>query len=163
RRRQVLPRDDPDRVQAAAGHLGTRRRGDAVGARGHGARRRAPVTRRWGRREQFERPGRGPAQARAHRAARPPGGRRLIPGARAYRESRPQRIPDQDCELAQLPSGLGGDQTFVLKNRRTEDYLLVTEQEKFLWEKMDGHASLQEIGTAYVLHYGAFDFDIIPT
>src|SRR5499427_6870259 len=88
---------------------------------------------------------------------------REVQSARAYLESRPQRIPDQDCELAQLPSGLGGDRTFVLKNRRTEDYLLVTEQEKFLWEKMDGHASLQEIGTAYVLHYGAFDFDIIPT
>jgi putative peptide zinc metalloprotease protein len=27
---------------------------------------------------------------------------------------------------------------------------------------MDGRASLQDIGTAYVLRYGAFDFDIIP-
>ena len=36
-------------------------------------------------------------------------------------------------------------------------------RERFLWERMDGHASLQEIGTAYVLRYGAFDFDIIPT
>jgi putative peptide zinc metalloprotease protein len=88
---------------------------------------------------------------------------REVQSARAYLESRPQRIPDENCELARLPSGLRGDATFVLKNRRTEDYLLVTEQEKFLWERMDGHASLQEIGTAYVLRYGAFDFDIIPT
>ena len=28
---------------------------------------------------------------------------------------------------------------------------------------MDGRASLQEIATAYVLRYGAFDFEIIPT
>ncbi len=27
---------------------------------------------------------------------------------------------------------------------------------------MDGRTSLQEIATAYVLRYGAFDFDIIP-
>ena len=88
---------------------------------------------------------------------------REVQSARAYLESRPQRIPDDDCELARLPSGLRGEAPFVLKNRRTEDYLLLTEQEKFLWERMDGHASLQEIGTAYVLRYGAFDFDIIPT
>jgi hypothetical protein len=50
----------------------------------------------------------------------------------------------------------------VLKNRRTEDYLLLTERERFLWEQMDGQASLQDLGTAYVLRYGAFDFDIIP-
>ena len=39
---------------------------------------------------------------------------------------------------------------------------MVTEQEKFLWEQMDGQASLQEIATAYVLRYGSFDFETIP-
>src|SRR6266571_3142572 len=87
---------------------------------------------------------------------------REVPSAFAYLESRPQRIPADGCELARLPSGLRGTTTYVLKNRRTEDYLLLTEQEKFLWERMDGRASLQEIGTAYVLRYGAFDFEIIP-
>ncbi len=87
---------------------------------------------------------------------------REVPSAFAYLESRPQRIPDPECELARLPSGLRGAATYVLKNRRTEDYLQITEQEKFLWEQMDGSASLLEIGTAYVLRYGAFDFDIIP-
>jgi hypothetical protein len=88
---------------------------------------------------------------------------RQVQSASAYLESRPQRIPDAECELAQLPHGLRGDASYVLKNRRTEDYLQLTEPERFLWEQMDGHASLQEIGTAYVLRYGAFDFDIIPT
>ncbi len=87
---------------------------------------------------------------------------REVPSAFAYLESRPQRIPAAESELARLPSGLRGAATYVLKNRRTEDYLLLTEPEKFLWEQMDGRASLQEIGTAYVLRYGAFDFDIIP-
>jgi putative peptide zinc metalloprotease protein len=87
---------------------------------------------------------------------------REVASARAYLESRPQRIPAAESELASLPPGLRGAATYVLKNRRTEDYLLLTEPEKFLWERMDGRASLQEIGTAYVLRYGAFDFDIIP-
>jgi hypothetical protein len=39
---------------------------------------------------------------------------------------------------------------------------MLTEQETFLWEQMDGRASLQEIATAYVLRYGAFDFEAIP-
>ncbi len=85
-----------------------------------------------------------------------------VPSTFAYLESRPQRIPADECELAKLPPGLHGADTYVLKNRRTEEYLLITEPEKFLWEQMDGRASLQEIGTAYVLRYGAFDFDIIP-
>jgi putative peptide zinc metalloprotease protein len=87
---------------------------------------------------------------------------REVQSARAYLESRPQRLPDDQCELARMPSGLRGASTYVLKNRRNEEYLLLTEPEKFLWEQMDGRASLQEIGTAYVLRYGAFDFDIIP-
>jgi putative peptide zinc metalloprotease protein len=87
---------------------------------------------------------------------------REVGSASAYLESRPQRIPDAQCELARLPSNLRGAETYVLKNRLTEDYLLLSEPERFLWEQMTGRASLQEIGTAYVLRYGAFDFDIIP-
>ena len=85
-----------------------------------------------------------------------------VESARAYLESRPHRIPDAQSELAPLPPGIQGETAWVLKNRRTEDYLLLTEREKFLWQQMDGHASLQEIGTAYVLRYGSFDFEIIP-
>jgi putative peptide zinc metalloprotease protein len=87
---------------------------------------------------------------------------REVESARAYLESRPQRIPEAECELAPLPSSIQGETAWVLKNRRTEEYLLLTEPEKFLWLQMDGHASLQEIGTAYVLRWGSFDFEIIP-
>jgi putative peptide zinc metalloprotease protein len=88
---------------------------------------------------------------------------REVPSAFAYLESRPQRIAPDACELARLPRSIQGTTAYVLKNRRTEDYLMLTEHEKFLWEQMDGRASLQEIGTAYVLRYGAFDFELIPT
>ena len=88
---------------------------------------------------------------------------REIPSAVAYLNSRPQRIPDADWEMARLPYAPQGVVTYALKNRRTEVIIQITETEKFLWGQMDGRASLQEIATSYLLHYGSFDFEIIPT
>ena len=88
---------------------------------------------------------------------------REIPSAVAYLQSRPQRIPAADWEMARLPYATRGVVTYALKNRRTEQIIQITEAEKFLWEQMDGRASLQEIATAYLLRYGSFDFEIIPT
>jgi putative peptide zinc metalloprotease protein len=87
---------------------------------------------------------------------------REIPSAVAYLQSRPERIRDREWELARLPYALQGGVTYALKNRRTEQIIQITEAEKFLWEQMDGRASLQEIATAYLLRYGSFDFEIIP-
>ena len=88
---------------------------------------------------------------------------REIPSAVAYLRSRPQRIPAADWEMARLPYAIQGIITYALKNTRTEQIIQITEAEKFLWEQMDGRASLQEIATAYLLRYGSFDFEIIPT
>src|SRR4029453_10123365 len=85
------------------------------------------------------------------------------PSAIAYLQSRPQRIPDADWEMARLPYGTQGVVPYALKNRRTEQIIQISDAEKFLWEQMDGQASLQEIATAYLLRYGSFDFEIIPT
>jgi putative peptide zinc metalloprotease protein len=66
-------------------------------------------------------------------------------------------------ELAEVSSRVSGQASFILKNRVTERYLLLSEAERFLWEQMDGNTSLQDLATGYVLRYGEFDFDIIPT
>ncbi len=87
---------------------------------------------------------------------------REIGSATAFVQSRPQRIARDSYELAEGASRVGGQHHYILKNTTTERYLMLTEPEKFLWEQMDGRTSLQEIATAYVLRYGAFDFDIIP-
>lgn len=87
---------------------------------------------------------------------------RTVPSALAYLQYRPQRIADSACELAELPRGIERRATYVLKNKATDRYLLLTEPERFLWEQMDGRTSLQDMATAYVLRYGAFDFDLIP-
>jgi putative peptide zinc metalloprotease protein len=87
---------------------------------------------------------------------------REIPSAVAYLQSRPHRIPDAGWEVARLPYAPQGAVTYALKNRRTEEIIQISEAERFLWEQMDGEASLKEIATAYLLRYGSFDFAIIP-
>jgi putative peptide zinc metalloprotease protein len=80
----------------------------------------------------------------------------------AFARLRPQRVAPETYELAAVASRVSGQTSFILKNRLTERYLFLSEPEKFLWEQMDGRASLQDLATSYVLRYGAFDFDIIP-
>ncbi len=87
---------------------------------------------------------------------------RAVPSSLAYLQYRPQRLPDRQWELAQLPRGIERRATYILKNKATDRYLLLNEPERFVWEQMDGRTSLQDMATAYVLRYGAFDFDVIP-
>jgi putative peptide zinc metalloprotease protein len=87
---------------------------------------------------------------------------RQIGSAVAFIRSRPQRVPADSFELAEVASRVDGQRSFILKNSTTDRFLLISEPERFLWEQMDGTRSLQEIATAYVLKYGEFDFDVIP-
>ena len=85
-----------------------------------------------------------------------------VRSAAAFVQLRPQRVEPDAYELAGVSSRVSGQQNFILKNRLTERYLLLSEPEKFLWEQMDGRR-LQDLATAYVLRYGEFDFEIIPS
>ena len=87
---------------------------------------------------------------------------REISSPAAYLQLRPQRLPDNQWELAQLPSGVPGTKKYVLKSRRTENYLQLDDEERFLWQQMDGRVSMQDIAVAYVMRYGSFDFEKIP-
>jgi putative peptide zinc metalloprotease protein len=87
---------------------------------------------------------------------------REIGSAAAFVQSRPQRVSADTFELAPVATSRMGQASYILKNTVTERYLLLSEPEKFLWEQMDGQRSMQDIATAYVLKYGAFDFEIIP-
>jgi putative peptide zinc metalloprotease protein len=86
-----------------------------------------------------------------------------IPSSVAYLGQRPRRIPAENYELAQHRRGVDGAPLYILKNRRTERFVQLTEPEKFLWEQMNGRASVQDLGIAYVLRFGCFDFETIPT
>jgi hypothetical protein len=87
---------------------------------------------------------------------------REVSSAVAWLEMRPHRVPDDSWELAEMVSRVDGQHRFILKNTQTDRFLMLTEPEQFLWVRMDGQTSLQDLATAYVLRYGAFDFDLIP-
>jgi putative peptide zinc metalloprotease protein len=87
---------------------------------------------------------------------------REVGSALAFVRLRPQRVEVGTYELAEVSSRVSGQPSFILKNRLTERYLLLSEHERFLWEQMDGQTSLQHLATAYVLRYGEFDFEVIP-
>jgi hypothetical protein len=87
---------------------------------------------------------------------------RELASAPAFVQSRPQRVEAHVYELAVVDSRVGQPRRYILKNRETDRFLLLSDAERFLWEQMDGSTSLQEMATAYVLKYGEFNFEILP-
>src|SRR5881409_2361762 len=87
---------------------------------------------------------------------------RTVGSAAAWVKMRPQRVPSDHFELAEVTSRVDRQASFILKNTQTERFLMLSEPERFLWDQMDGRASVQDIATAYVLRFGQFDFDLIP-
>jgi putative peptide zinc metalloprotease protein len=88
---------------------------------------------------------------------------REVPSAVAYLQLRPHRVEGGSLELAQMASRLDEQARYVLRNKNTDRYILLSEPERFLWEQMNGETSIHDMATAYVLRYGIFDFHIIPT
>jgi putative peptide zinc metalloprotease protein len=87
---------------------------------------------------------------------------REVTSSAAWVQMRPVRVAADVFELAEVTSRVSRELNFILKNRKTERFLMLSEPERFLWDQMDGHTSLQEMATTYVLKYGQFHFDIIP-
>lgn len=87
---------------------------------------------------------------------------REVPSGAAWVRMRPARVPAEQFELAEVTSRVDRARSFILKNTVTDRFLILSEPERFLWERMDGRASIQDLATAYVLRYGQFDFDLIP-
>ena len=86
-----------------------------------------------------------------------------VTSSAAWVQMRPTRVAADVFELAEVTSRVSREPSFILKNRRTERFLILSDKERFLWDQMNGATSLQEMATAYVLKYGQFDFDIIPS
>jgi hypothetical protein len=63
----------------------------------------------------------------------------------------PRRI--QGYALKKLTDARG-ETYWILKNLRTDAYVRLTAEQVFLWEQMDGQASVQDIAVAYMLKYG---------
>ncbi|MBI1845761.1 MAG: hypothetical protein HY294_02765 [Candidatus Rokubacteria bacterium] len=87
---------------------------------------------------------------------------RQVSSAAAWVQLRPQRLEDGAFELVEVASRMGQSPSYILKNTRTDRFLLLSDRERFLWNRMDGHTALQDMATAYVLEFGQFDFEVIP-
>ena len=110
--------------------------------------------------------GTAPRRAKLELLVRQPGADsfqvREVASAPAFVQLRPQRVEPEVYELAVVNSRVGQHRRYILKNRQTDRFLLLSDAERFLWEQMDGNTSLQEMATAYVLKYGEFNFEILP-
>lgn len=71
--------------------------------------------------------------------------------ARDLASFRPQRLPGY--ALKKLTDARG-ETYWILKNLRTDAYLRLSAEQVFLWEQMDGAASVQDMAIAYMLTYG---------
>jgi putative peptide zinc metalloprotease protein len=88
---------------------------------------------------------------------------RQVGSGPAFLQLRPARVDADSFELVEVPSRFGErENSFILKNTKTDRFILLSAQERFLWDRMNGAISLQDMATAYVLTFGAFDFELIP-
>jgi putative peptide zinc metalloprotease protein len=88
---------------------------------------------------------------------------RQVGSGPAFLQLCPARVDADSFELVEVPSRFGErENSFILKNTKTDRFILLSAQERFLWDRMNGATSLQDMATAYVLTFGAFDFELIP-
>ena len=64
---------------------------------------------------------------------------------------RPVRIPGYALKRLR---DTRGETYWILKNLRTDAYLRLNAEQVFLWEQMDGQATVQDIAVAYMLEHG---------
>jgi len=84
-----------------------------------------------------------------------------VESSQAYLEFRPKRLPSSEWELREQPRGADGSANYVLRSSRRDRYLLLTQQEYFLWQCFDGKQSLNETARTFHLQFGAFDYVVI--
>jgi len=70
---------------------------------------------------------------------------------------RPKRA--KNWALKPLRTARGNERYFILKHTEGESYLRITEQQRFLWDLLDGKYTLQDIAVAYLIQFKAFDIN----
>jgi putative peptide zinc metalloprotease protein len=84
-----------------------------------------------------------------------------IQSSEAYLRFKPVRVQESEWELTPQPRGPDGQATYVLRSLRSNRYLLLTEAERFLWERLDGRHSMSDLARAFFFEFGSFDFSVI--
>lgn len=86
---------------------------------------------------------------------------RAIESGQAYLHFRPERIHESEWELTPQPRGPDGSQAYILRSLSGNRYLLLTEAERFLWERFDGRRSMSDVAREFFFEFGSFDFSVI--
>jgi putative peptide zinc metalloprotease protein len=86
---------------------------------------------------------------------------REIQSSQAYLHFRPERIHDAEWELRPQPKAPDGSQAYILRGLAGNRYLLLTDAERFLWERFDGRRSMSDVAREFFFEFGSFDFSII--
>jgi putative peptide zinc metalloprotease protein len=84
-----------------------------------------------------------------------------VESSQAHLLFKPKRLPPSEWELRAQPRSPDGSRNYILCYFRLDRYLLLSPKENFLWEHFDGNHSLSEIGRAFHLEFGAFDYTMI--
>jgi len=84
-----------------------------------------------------------------------------VESSQAYLHFKPKRLPVTEWEMTPQPRSPDGSRSYTLRSLRRDRYLLLSPRENFLWEHFDGSHSLNELGRAFHLQFGAFDYAII--
>jgi putative peptide zinc metalloprotease protein len=84
-----------------------------------------------------------------------------VQSSQVYLLLRPKRVPDTDWELRPQPRSPDGSRNYILRSLLRDRYLLLSPAEHFLWQHFDGQHSMTDIGTAFHLEFGSFDYSVI--
>jgi len=73
-----------------------------------------------------------------------------------FAKRRPRRLKAVEVVFQE---GSHGEPYYVLHNPAAETYVRLDPQNYFLWERLDGEHSVQDLAVAYFANYGTFAFD----
>lgn len=73
-------------------------------------------------------------------------------GARRDTDFRPLRVAS--WALKRSPGGSADDATYVLTETTHGRYLRITERDRFVWDRLDGHHTVRDLVFAYAREYG---------
>jgi hypothetical protein len=84
-----------------------------------------------------------------------------VQSSQAYLLLRPKRVPETDWELTPQPRSPDGSRNHILRSLRRDRYLLLSPNEHFLWQLFDGEHSMTDVGRAFHIKFGSFDYSVI--
>ena len=85
---------------------------------------------------------------------------KLLDSSQVFLRMCPERVEGVEVEENAVDESTAG-RLHVLRNVRTDRYLRVNKREYFLWQRMDGSHTIQDLASAYFFEFGSFEFETL--